>query len=112
MTNLILINEFQKITSCAPTLTDTEKKELILEYQKNNDTDIAQQLLETHYKLIIKTNTNSKKKFNKLKKQKLAKEVDNRSLLEREQPEFPVRRDYDQEVGRSDMNYTYPQFIE
>lgn len=62
----MLINEFQKITACAPTLTDAEKKELILEYQKNNDPDIAQQLLEAHYKLIIKIASNSKKEFSKV----------------------------------------------
>jgi hypothetical protein len=39
------------------------------------------------------------------------KDIDNRSLLEREHPEFPVRRDDDHEAGRSDMNYTYPQFV-
>ncbi len=66
MTNFMLINEFQKITACAPTLTDAEKKELILEYQKNNDPDIAQQLLEAHYKLIIKIASNSKKEFSKV----------------------------------------------
>ena len=31
------------------------------------------------------------------------KEIDDRSLLEREHKDFPK--------GRSDMNYTYPQFI-
>ena len=45
------------------------------------------------------------------------KEIDNRSLLEREHKDFPINRKNEEEPaqekgkGRSDMIYTYPEFI-
>ncbi len=66
MQNSILIDEFQRITNSSLSLTDSEKKQLIIEYHETNDPEIAQQLLEAHYKLIIKIASNARKEFEKV----------------------------------------------
>lgn len=66
MSNPILIDEFQRITNGSISLTDSEKKELVIEYQETNNPDIAEKLLEAHYKLIIKVASTARKEFTKV----------------------------------------------
>jgi RNA polymerase sigma factor (sigma-70 family) len=60
-----LIQEFQRITNNGVIMTDDEKKEFILEYQETGDPEVAELLLEAHYKLIIKIASTAKKEFDK-----------------------------------------------
>jgi RNA polymerase sigma factor (sigma-70 family) len=66
MAKPLLIDEFQRVTNNSPCLTDDEKKEFILEYQRTNDPEIAQLLLEAHYKLIIKLASSARREFEKV----------------------------------------------
>jgi RNA polymerase sigma factor (sigma-70 family) len=66
MSKPLLIDEFQRVTNNSPMLTDGEKKEFILEYQRTEDPEIAQLLLESHYKLIIKIASNARREFEKV----------------------------------------------
>ena len=66
MSNSTLTNEFQRITNSNPILTDKEKKELVIKYQQTNDPKFSQQLLEAHYKLIIKIASKARKEFEKV----------------------------------------------
>lgn len=66
MSKSLLIDEFQRVTNDSVLLTNKEKKDLILEYQATKNPNIAQKLLESHYKLIIKVASGARREFDKV----------------------------------------------